>query len=304
MIFGWGLAVLIFPEAGMIIAALLALVLSPTDAALGMAVVKNKKIPEKISQTINVESGLNDGMVLPPILFCISLSGVSGGDSHAWGYWIAFVILQLLLGALAGGLVGWIGGWIVEEASKKKWMNPTFQRMVAFSIAILAYALAELIGGNGYIAAFFAGLFLCVRTKVIRDRIQDYGETEGQQLSLFVFLIFGLVMVPWSIAFWDLEIAIYAFLSLTIIRIFPVVLSLFDSGLDTKSKLFVGWFGPRGISSILYLILIIGSLGITGNEVILSTIILTILLSIYLHGISAVPFTRWYNRADKLLNLN
>jgi len=298
MLLGWVLAIPFFGGYNLALLAILAFILSPTDAALGLAVVNNKNIPDKIRQTLNVESGLNDGMVFPPILFCISLLGVSAGSNLSLGYWILFLLKQLIFGAMIGGIVGWISGWIINTASNRKWMNQTFQRMVSISIAILAYALAELVGGNGYIAAFFAGLLLGVHTSAIRKRIEEYGETEGQQLSLFVFLIFGMVMVPWGLKYWNWTILFYALLSLTIIRILPVVVSLYDSGFDMKTKLFIGWFGPRGISSILYLMLLVNAIGLNGNEMILSTIVLTVLLSIYIHGISAVPFSKLYLMAE------
>ena len=298
MLLGWVLAIPFFGGYSFTLLAILAFILSPTDAALGLAVVNNKNIPDKIRQTINVESGLNDGMVLPPIIFCISLLGISAGSNFSLWYWILFLLKQLILGAAIGGIVGWIGGWIINDASDRKWMSQKFQRMVAISIAILAYALAEIIGGNGYIAAFFAGLLLGVHTAAIRKRIQEYGETEGQQFSLFVFLIFGLVMVPWSVNYWNWSVLLYALLSLTIIRMLPVMISLYDSGIDMKTKLFIGWFGPRGISSILYLLLIVSNLGIKGNEVILSTIVLTVLLSIYVHGFSAIPLSKLYVRKE------
>jgi NhaP-type Na+/H+ or K+/H+ antiporter len=278
------------------VAALVALILSPTDAALGQAVVASKSLPEHIRQAINVESGLNDGIALPPILMC--LAALSGGE-HTGSHpdsWLVFMVRQLTLGPLAGVMIGWWGGRLVDEASRRGWMLPTFQRLVAGSLAVIAYAAAEAFHGNGFIAAYCAGLFLGTQTPAVRERIQEFGEAEGQQMSLFVFLIFGLAMVPVMVKYWDFEALCYAILSLTVIRMIPVVLCLRGAGLDGPGMWFIAWFGPRGIASVLYALLAVSKLGVTGYERGFAVITLTVLLSIFLHGLSAVPLTACYSR--------
>ncbi len=278
------------------VAALVALILSPTDAALGQAVVTSKRLPENIRQAINVESGLNDGIALPPILMCLAvLSGAGQAGSHP-DSWLVFMASQLTFGPLAGITIGWFGGRLVDNASRKNWMQPTFQRLVAGSMAVLAYALAEGFHGNGFIAAYFAGLFLGTQTNSVRERIQEFGEAEGQQMSLFVFLILGLVMVPAMFHYWDIEALCYAILSLTVIRMIPVVLCLQGAGLDGPGMWFIAWFGPRGIASVLYALIAVIKLGVTGYERAFAVITLTILLSVFLHGLSAVPLTACYSR--------
>jgi NhaP-type Na+/H+ or K+/H+ antiporter len=190
--------------------------------------------------------------------------------------------------------VGWVGGKFVEMASNKGWMHPTFQRLAAFSLAILAFALAENFHGNGFIAAFFGGLMLGVRTHAVRERIQEFGEAEGQQLALFVFFLFGVAAVPKAVGHWDGKAWVYAILSLTVIRMLPVALSLMGTKLTRFSIAFIGWFGPRGIASVLYLIIVVNKLGLPGYERMLSIIVLTVLLSVFLHGITAVPLSRLY----------
>jgi NhaP-type Na+/H+ or K+/H+ antiporter len=173
-------------------------------------------------------------------------------------------------------------------------MNPTFQRLAAWSLAVLAYALAEIFHGNGFIAAFFGGLMLGTHTPIVRERIQEFGEAEGQQLALFVFLIFGLVAVPAVANHWDAKAWLYAILSLTVVRMLPVAVSLAGTRLDWLSICLIGWFGPRGIASVLYLLIVVNDLGLAGHERVLSVIVLTVLLSVFLHGISAVPLSRLY----------
>jgi NhaP-type Na+/H+ or K+/H+ antiporter len=272
----------------------IALILSPTDAALGQPVVTSPLVPQKIRESINVESGLNDGIALPPILACIAALSAEAATDGGLQYWVGFTLKQLLFGPVLGAFVGWLGGRLVEKASKAGWMNPTFQRLAAASLAILAYALAEKFHGNGFIAAFFGGLTLGVHTPSVRERIHEFGEAEAQQLGLFVFLIFGLAAVPQAITHWDVKAWVYAVLSLTVIRMLPVALSLKGTRLSRFSIGFIGWFGPRGIASVLYMLITVNELGLQGNEPMLSVIVLTVLLSVFLHGITAVPLSRLY----------
>ncbi|MGW8272230.1 MAG: cation:proton antiporter domain-containing protein, partial [Thermodesulfovibrionales bacterium] len=288
---------LFFHDSGLWLVALVALILSPTDAALGLAVVSSPAVPEKIRKAITVESGLNDGMALPPILVCVAALSETATEHAGSDYWLLFTLRQLILGPLAGIIVGWLGGVLVEKASAKGWMNATYQRLASGALAVIAYATAEAFHGNGFMAAFFSGLALGTRTPVVRERIHEFAEAEGQQLSLFVFLILGLILVPIAVPYWDGLSWVYAILSLTVIRMLPVALSLVGTHLDWRTVLFIGWFGPRGIASVLYLLMIVGSIGVPGNERMLSVIVLTVLLSVLLHGISAVPLANLYGRS-------
>jgi len=294
MILGLILAVPLFSDMGLWVIALMAFILSPTDAALGMPVVTSPLVPAKIKEAINVESGLNDGIALPPILACIgALSAVAAHKTGAQ-YWFGFTMKQFIFGPLVGAFVGWTGGMLVDKASKTDWMNPTFQRLAAWSLAVMAFALAEIFHGNGFIAAYFGGLMLGVHTPAVRERIHEFGEAEGQQLGLFVFLIFGLAAVPKAIGYWDGRAWVYAILSLTVIRMLPVAVSLKGAKLPGFSIAFIGWFGPRGIASVLYMLIVVNELGLKGYERMLSVIVLTVLLSVFLHGITAVPLSRLY----------
>ncbi len=187
----------------------------------------------------------------------------------------------------------------MEKASEKGWMNPTFQRLVSISLSVICYALAETLHGNGFIAAFFGGLMLGTRTPSVRERIQNFGEAEGQYLMLFIFLVFGMVMVPVAAPHFTGRALLYAVLSLTVIRMVPVTLSLLGSRIRWGSVAFIGWFGARGIASVLYLLMVVGKLGIKGYEHILSIIVLTVLISVFAHGLSAVPLSALYDRNER-----
>ena len=142
--------------------------------------------------------------------------GIRGTD-----YWINFTLKQLILGPIAGVFVGWLGGLLVDKASRAGWMNETYQRMSSASLAVIAYAAAESMHGNGFMAAFFSGLALGTRTPSVRERIHEFAEAEGQQLALFIFLMLGLIMIPLTIQYWDVRAWIYAILSLTVIQDAP-----------------------------------------------------------------------------------
>jgi len=301
MLLGILLAKPLFPDMNIWVLALMALILSPTDAALGLAVVTSKYVPEKIRQTINVESGLNDGIALPPILICVAALAVHDSHGTGFSYWGLFTLKQFVFGPIIGGLVGYLGGKLVEKASKREWMNTTFQQLISISLAILAFTLAETVHGNGFIAAYFAGLLLGTTTHSVRERIHEFGEAESQVLQLLIFLLFGIVLIPISYQHWDWHAWVYAILSLTVIRILPVVLSLAGTELTRGSKYFIGWFGPRGIASILYLLMVTIELGSAGLEQMISVIVLTVMLSIYLHGISANPLSQLYKTKNQTL---
>lgn len=294
MILGFVLGIIFFPEMDIWLVAIMALTLSPTDAALGQAVIKSENIPQRVRRWVSIESGLNDGIVLPFLLFCIA--GVTAQTGGSAGYWVAFMGQQLVLGALLGAAIGWVGGLLIEKAAARHWMNSTFQRLSAGALALLCFVGAELLHGNGFIAAFFGGLMLGVKSEETRVRMQEYGEAEGQQLSLLVFLGFALIMVPKAVPYWDLPVIIYACLSLTVIRMLPVMISLTRTGLDIGTLGFIGWFGPRGIASVLYLLIVAGEIGVSGNERTFAVVVLTVLFSVFAHGVSAVPLSNRFGR--------
>lgn len=296
MILGTGLGVLMFDGISIWAIVLMALILSPTDAALGQAVVKSEDVPTRIRQSISVESGLNDGIALPPILIVMALLGAEAGDHE--GAWLGFVVKQVTLGPVVGLAVGWIGGRLIQIMSDRGWMEETFQRLSAVPMAILAFAFAESVEGNGFIAAFVAGLGLTIgiTSHKIRHQVQEFGETEGTQLILVVFLVFGLALVPVAAQYWGWRELIYALASLTVIRMLPVAISLVGSKLDWKTVSFIGWFGPRGIASVLYLLMAVAAIGVEGHETVMSVIVLTIMISVFAHGISATPLSRRYGQ--------
>lgn len=298
MVLGTLVALWIFPEENAYMLLLLALILSPTDAALGQLVVTGESVPKKIRQTINVESGLNDGFAYPPLLICISILALQKGLDVKEGNLLVFLSKQFILGPTIGGIVGWLGGKLIELALKNRMMTIIYQMLESFAIAVLAFFAAEHFGGNGFIAAFVAGMMLGTKSEEARERMKEFGEAGSQVMVMFIFLLFGMILVPLSSALWDWRAWVYAILSLTLVRIVPVWISLIGTGLTRKTTLFIGWFGPRGVASILYLLIAIITLGPIGMDRLVSVVTLTVLLSIFLHGISAKPFSRTFEKED------
>jgi sodium/hydrogen antiporter len=174
MVLGTLAAMWIFPEENLYMLILLALILSPTDAALGQSVVTGEKVPKKIRQTINVESGLNDGFAYPPLLICISVLALQQGLEVKEGHLLTFLLKQFILGPAIGGIVGWLGGKLIEFALKKGMMTVIYQMLESFAIAVLAFFAAEYFGGNGFIAAFVAGMMLGTRREEARERMKEF----------------------------------------------------------------------------------------------------------------------------------
>ena len=289
-------ALAIFPGLPIFEAALLAAILAPTDAALGQAVVTNKAVPVRIRQTLNAESGLNDGIALPVVLVFVSLAMAMEGPAQSASEWITFGALQVTLGPLAGLAVGYAGGRLIDRASEAGWMTRGFQGLGALAVALAAFALAELIGGNGFIAAFVAGVTVGNVHRGMCEFLFDFVEEEGQLLTLLTFFLFGAVMVPQVIDDITVSVFLYAVASLTIVRIIPVILSLLGTGLNLPTWLFLGWFGPRGLASILFALLVLGENESAQAAVIMATVVMTVFLSVLLHGVTAAPGARWYSR--------
>jgi NhaP-type Na+/H+ or K+/H+ antiporter len=292
---GTFVAVMLFPSFSIWEAALLAALLAPTDAALGQAVVSAKIVPLRIRQAINIESGLNDGIALPAVLLFAALAGMVHGTREA-SDWLRFGLLQVTLGPLVGAAIGYAGARLIDRAAERAWATTAFQGIGILSLSILAYVLAELIGGNGFISAFVAGI---VFGNVIRHSctyLFEFMESEGQLLMLITFLIFGAALLPEGIVHIDARIVAYALLSLTAIRMLPIALVLLGSGIRLPTYLFLGWFGPRGLASILFVLLILEETQIPHHAEILSITVVTVALSVLLHGISAAPLAKLYGR--------
>ena len=274
-------------------AAALAAILAPTDAALGQATVANPAVPERIRQALNVESGLNDGLALPLVLITLSLASASA-QAGSWDYWLWFAGKQVVLGPLAGAAVGFGAGWLILRATRHGWMSQVFQDLSALGLSVLAYCAAELLGGNGLIAAFICGLTLGNTAPAVCTSLHEFAEAEGQLLVLITFLAFGAVMAVPALEGCSWRTLVYAGLSLTVVRMLPVCLSLLGAKLRPPTWLFIGWFGPRGLASILFALLMLDRFQLKGMGEIFSVVVVTVFFSVFAHGVSAAPLARAY----------
>ena len=293
MLVGMGAAWLLFPALGIWGAAALAVALAPTDAALGQAVVSNRSVPQRIRQALNVESGLNDGLAFPALLVAATLA--AGLADRGAGGWAAFVGAQVVLGPLAGAAVAFAGCTLAERALAGGWMEAIYLRLSTLALPLLAYGSAELVEGNGFLAAFAAGLVVAARSKHLREAAEEFGEAEGQLLALGVFVLSGAILIP-DLAQMGWRHALFAILALTVLRMGPVALALAGLGLRPATVLFLGWFGPRGLASLIYLLLLIEAYPMPSLDDLRLAVIATVGLSILAHGVTAAPLARAYGR--------
>ena len=285
---------LLFPSWSIFAVALVASILSPTDAALGQAVVTNKSVPIEERRTLTVESGLNDGLALPVVLFFACTLATVEGEHN--GNFLIFIALQLILGPAIGVLIGWLGGKMLLKSVERKLTDVQFEGIATIAIAILAYLATSMAQGNGFIAAFCAGLAF---GHVVKDRVEhvsEFVESEGQILIWGSFLLIGLVLLPEALHLLTLPMAVLIALSLFIIRPLAIWISLMGTDAPPITRLLLGWFGPRGLATVLFALLIVGDINHAYAEPVLVIAINTVWISALLHGISAAPGARWYSK--------
>jgi NhaP-type Na+/H+ or K+/H+ antiporter len=299
---GWALGAIPWALAGFVGAAL-----APTDAALSVAVINDERIPIRPRRVLNVESGLNDGIVTPIVVFMLAVAASQLGivtESESFEAWAA--LRELGGGVLVGVGLGIGGALLISFAARQGWVGSGGRRLATLAIAVAAFAVALAFDANGFIAAFVAGIAfgaLLDRKVIDLERAIELPELGGELLALVVWFLFGSILIPLAIEHLDWRTVVYALASLTIIRMVPVALSLIGSGLDRPSVLFIGWFGPRGLASVVFALLALEELGETLPEVnrAVATVVLTVTLSVVLHGISARSGGLRYVRSEDQL---
>jgi sodium/hydrogen antiporter len=279
--------------------AIVAAVLAPTDAALGQAVVSSPLLPVRIRQGLNVESGLNDGGTVPFLTLFIALAAAEEGIE---GGWVRFALEQIGYGALIGGACGVVGGAALRRAAARGWTTHVFEQLALAALAVIAWFVADEAGGNGFIAAFVGGGAAGVAIgPELRDRVLEFAEEEGELLNLAVFLLFG-VFAWQALGDTTWEIVLYAGLSLTVVRMVPVAIAVLGLRLRPSTIAFLGWFGPRGLASvILALVVVEEEPELTGLSQLFLTMTVAVLVSVFAHGITAAPLTRRYARTASAL---
>jgi NhaP-type Na+/H+ or K+/H+ antiporter len=295
---GAAAALAVFPHLSIWEAGILAAILAPTDAGLGQVIVSSPKVPLRIRNALNVEAGLNDGMSVPFLMFFIAMAQPGSGSGSIL---TKFLVEQLGYGVIIGIGIGLIGGWLLGWAHKKKWMAESLGQLGLVTLPILSMIFSEPTGASMFIISFVAGMASQVGFKEVGDHSVEFTEGWGQIFNLFVFFFLGL-MIPKGWSKIESDLVIYAILSLTVIRMLPVAISLIGTHLKSSTVLFMGWFGPRGLASIvLGLVYIEQEARLPGEPTIRLAVTMTVLLSIFAHGFSALPGIGLYiKRVSKL----
>ena len=293
LVAGFVLALIAFPELLWAEALLLAVILAPTDAALGQAVVTLTRLPSRVRQGLNVESGLNDGICVP--LFWIVLA-IAQAESGAIGDGTAvrLVLEQIDYGILAGVAAGCVAAAVLVVAGRRGYVEGSWSQVVPLAAAGLAFGIADPIGGSGFIAAFVGGFVFGALRRRTGGEVTHLIEEVGEVFSAVTFIVFGAVLLGPALGDVTWSIALYAVLSLTIVRVVPVSVAMIGTGARRPTLAFLGWFGPRGLAPIVFAVLVLEEGGLPHDDLILVTTYVAIGLSVLAHGLTAAPLADRY----------
>jgi NhaP-type Na+/H+ or K+/H+ antiporter len=285
----------LFPSFTLTEACLLGVVLAPTDAALGQPVVTNPRVPAPIREDLNAESGLNDGICVPFLFFLLSLAAGNVAGGADLGRLGSFFVQQIGGGVLVGVTIALLGCAARDACGRRGWIAPDWRPVLAVAMAVASFTVAQLIGGSGFIACFCGGLLMGGLTRHGKEEDLMAAESTGDVLSLITWMVFGAAILGRAlIAITPVSLA-YALLSLTVVRMLPVALATTGLRLDRWTTLFVGWFGPRGLASIVFAVILLDA-GLPHGEQLADVVALTVLLSVFAHGLSAEGLAERYGR--------
>jgi len=283
-------------------AGILAAILAPTDAGLGQVIVSSSRVPMRIRQALNVEAGLNDGLSVPFLMLFVALALET--TQGAGAVLVRFLGEQIGYGALIGVGIGLVGGWLLGVAQRRKWMGTKFRQLGLVTLPLFCVMASEATGASMFIAAFLAGLVVQIGFAEASKHSAEFAEDWGQLFNFFVFFLFGLIVARAWMDF-NAALVLYAVISLTVVRMVPVALALSGTGLSRATLLFMGWFGPRGLASIvLGLVYLEQQAKFPGESTIRLAVMATVLLSIFAHGLSALPGIALYGRGIASLGSN
>lgn len=288
---------LLFPELPLLEVAILATILAPTDAALGKAVVSNPAVPAAVREGLNQESGLNDGICVPVLLLLLAL--IAPTEQHAGTATLAVTLLleEIGIGVLVAFVLSTLTIRLLKLSYLNGWQLPLWRQLTMPGLALLCFALAQTLGGSGFIAAFVGGLLIGHRLGEHKHAYMDSCEGYGDLLSVVIWMVFGAIMMPLLPILLQWQYWLYGAASLTLLRMVPVWLSLLGTGQSLELKLFIGWFGPRGLASIVFAVMVLQHQpALTGQLPVIATVLCTIILSVILHGVSANPWVRRFTR--------
>ncbi len=288
IILGFGAGLLVFSGLALLEIAILATMLAPTDAALGKAVVTNESVPSNIREGLNVESGLNDGICVPILFIFLALVASTGGEGDTTVLALKLVAQAIGIGIAVGAVFSFVCVRLIKMCAERGWITETWRMLLVPSLAVTCFAVAQLLGGSGFIACFVGGMLFGGLEKQHKQKLLPAAEMTGDKLALITWVVFGAVVVGQSLGAFSWRVVLYAVLSLTLVRMVPVFLVLGGMKLRSDEKLFMGWFGPRGLASIVFAVIVLNK-HLPNGEIISMTVVCTILLSVIAHGLSANP---------------
>ncbi len=288
---GTVLAALLFSELSLFEAAILGTMLAATDAALGKAVINNHNVPARIRESLNFESGMNDGLCVPILLVFIALEKGIGGDGGSTMLALRLVAQELGIGLVVGVGLAAIGTRLMKRCWERGWMTEIWMQVTVVGLAIACFTVAQSLHGSGYIAAFVGGLVFGYKAKEKTHKLVLAAEGTGEALALVTWMLFGSAVIGQVFEFFTWQVVVYALLSLTVVRMLAVFFSLSGTGEDMGSRLFLGWFGPRGLASIVFAIIVLNK-NIPGGNLMALVVVCTVFFSLVAHGISANPLAK------------
>jgi len=288
ILLGFGVGVVLFDTLTMFEVAILATMLAPTDAALGKAVVTNESVPDDMRQGLNVESGLNDGICVPILFVFLALAQGRSGDDGTMMLALELVVEEIGIGLAVGLTVTAIGSFLLKTLGVHGLMTKTWRQLPVVALATVCFAAAQLLGGSGFIAAFTGGMLFGWLVREHKNKLLLAAEGTGDTMSLITWVAFGAMVVGNFFGVLTWQVLVYSLASLTVIRMLPVFLSLYGTNLRVDERLFAGWFGPRGLASIVFGIIVLNA-DLPGGDIIGMTVVCTVFLSVFCHGVSANP---------------
>ena len=296
LVFAVAFGALTFPHANFWILAVIATVVMPTDLAPVVALIRDRRIPARLRDLLNVESGFNDGFIAPLFLFAVAAAHAATDESTPDLDALIGAVPAFLIAIGVGAAVGFGGGWLISQAHSRGWTEPTALRIAVLVLPFLAYLVGVGFKGNGFVAAFVAGLLFRSATKKLPHDALHLVEDTGVLLGLVVWFLFGQLINETLGDGTNWAIVLFAVLAVVVARTIPVVISLARTSIERPDRWFMGWVSPRGLASIAFGLLAYIELDPPENELVGEVMVVTVLVSVVVHGASVVPLASWYGR--------
>jgi sodium/hydrogen antiporter len=286
IVLGTGVALLVMPVMPLWEAVCLAAIVAPTEVALIDALLEDRRIPERVRHALSVESGCYDGLALAAMLAALALaSEQTDPDPGRWGW---FAVRTEVVSLTVGLGIGVIGGLVIARSCQRGWMSDTWAQLATVALALVCFEVGERLHGSGFVTAFAGGLaYSMMMLRAGAQLPSQVTDAAGQLLELMVFAMFGsyAVIVGWRDADW--RVVLFAVVALIVVRLVAVSAALVGTDLPARSRLFIGWFGPRGIGTLVLGLLMIERGEIQQSAMITQAVVVTVTVSLVVHSLTA-----------------